>query len=174
MQGMFAKDGLESGLKFGFVGGSDAHGLLWHHGIGRKRDPWSCGLTGVVAGDDSRRNLFDAMYARRTFATSGASMWVLLRVGEVAMGGEGELRSPVEVHYGVYGTRPLACFEVVRDSEVVFRAEPKGEAAVGKWKDENVPPGPHVYYLRAVQGTRGKEVDMAWASPVFVKVLEGN
>ncbi len=173
MPGMFARDGLESGLKFGFVGGSDAHGLLWHHGIGRRRDPWSCGLTGVVAGDNRRRDLFEAMYARRTFATSGANLWVLLRVGDVAMGGEEELRSPVEVHYGVYGTRPLAGLEVVRDGEVVFRAEPQGEAAVGKWKDENVLPGPHVYYLRAVQESRGGEVDMAWASPVFVRVLKG-
>jgi hypothetical protein len=173
MKGMFAQDGLGLGLKFGFVGGSDAHGLLWHHGIGRKRDPWSCGLTGVLAKGNSRSELYDAMYARRTFATSGEKLWVLLRVGEVLMGGESKLRSPVEVHYGVFTTRPLAYFEIVRDTEVVFRAEPGGDVAGGRFKDENVPPGPHVYYLRAVQG-EGEEVDMAWASPVFVTVLKGD
>ncbi|MFC1655095.1 CehA/McbA family metallohydrolase, partial [Myxococcota bacterium] len=173
MEGMYAVDGLQTGLKFGFVGGSDAHGLLWHHGIGRKRDPWSCGLTGILAKGNSRKDLFDAMHARRTFATSGEKLWVLLRIGEVLLGGEVKLRSPVEVHYGVFTTRPLAYFEIVRDTEVVFRAEPGGDVAGGKFKDENVPPGPHVYYLRAVQGDKAGEVDMAWTSPVFVTVLEG-
>jgi len=171
MPGMFAQDGLEAGHKFGFVGGSDAHGLLWHHGIGRKRDPWACGLTGVLAKANSRAEIFDALYARKTFATSGARMRIMLRVGEVAMGGEGNARSPVEVHYGVYGTAPLDRLEVVRDKKVVFSAEPRGEAAAGKWVDENVRPGPHVYYLKAVQGGN---LDMAWASPVFVTVVEGN
>lgn len=191
MEGMYAVAGLRAGLKFGFVGGSDAHGLLWHHGIGRKRDPWSCGLTGVVARKNSRESLFDAMYHRKTFATSGEGMRILLRVGDVCTGDEGELRPPVEVHYWVFGTRLLSYLEVVRDGEVVFRAEPKGntvlrdgklvscperklEEAEGKWIDENVPPGPHVYYLRAVQETPGQELDMAWASPVFVTVLEGD
>jgi hypothetical protein len=170
MQGMFAQDGLEAGHKFGFVGGSDAHGLLWHHGIGRKRDPWACGLTGVLAENNSRAGIFDAMYDRKTFATSGARMRIMLRVGEVAMGSEGDVSSPVEIHYGVYGTAPLDRFEVVRDGKVVFCGNPKGEAAVGKWTDQSVQPGPHVYYLRAAQGGN---LDMAWASPVFVTVLEG-
>jgi hypothetical protein len=171
MQGMFAQEGLEAGHKFGFVGGSDAHGLLWHHGIGRKRDPWACGLTGVLAKGNSRREIFDALYARRTFATSGARMRIMLRVGEVTTGGEGTVRSPVEVHYGVYGTAPLDRLEVVRDGKVVFSAKPKGEAAVGKWVDQNVQPGTHVYYLKAAQSGN---LDMAWASPVFVTVLEGD
>jgi hypothetical protein len=170
MKGMFAQDGLARGLKFGFVGGSDSHGLLWHHGIGRKRDPWACGLTGVMAKGNSREELYDAMYARRTFATSGAKLWALLRVGEILVGGEGKLRPPVEVHYGVFATRPKASFEIVRDAEVVFSMEIKGDVAVGKWVDENVEPGAHVYYLRAVQG---QEVDMAWSSPIFVTVLKG-
>jgi len=174
MKGMFARDGLEAGHKFGFVGGSDAHGLLWHHGIGRKRDPWACGLTGVLTKNNSRSEIFDALYARKTFATSGAKMRALLRVGDVTQGGEGEVRRPVELHYGVYGTLGLDRVDIERDGKVVFRVEPQGKAAVGKWIDENVPPGPHVYYLRATQGERAGKVDMAWASPVFVTVLEGD
>jgi hypothetical protein len=90
----------------------------------------------------------------------------------VLVGGEGKLHAPVEIHYGVFATRPKARFEVVRDNQVVFSSGIKGDVAVGKWVDESVEPGPHVYYLRAVQG-RGRELDMAWASPVFVTVLEG-
>jgi hypothetical protein len=192
MKGMYARNGLQAGLKFGFVGGSDAHGLLWHHGIGRKRDPWSCGLTGVLAKGNSREELFDAMHARKTFATSGEKLWALLRVGEVLMGGEGVLHPPVVIHYGLIGTRPLDYFEIVRDGKVVFRNAPRGKtlsmrdgkmeagaerklnAAAGKWVDENVKPGPHVYYLRVVQEAEGAKVDMAWSSPVFVTVLEGD
>lgn len=170
MPGMFARDGLEAGHKFGFVGGSDAHGLLWHHGIGRKRDPWACGLTGVLAKENTRAAIFDALYDRKTFATSGARMRIMLRVGRVPMGGEGNVDSPVEIHYGVYGTAPLDRLELVRDGKVVFSERPKGEAAVGRWPDEEVRPGPHVYYLRAVQGGN---LDMAWASPVFVTVSKG-
>jgi len=27
----FVQDGLARGLRFGIVGGSDSHGLIWHH-----------------------------------------------------------------------------------------------------------------------------------------------
>jgi hypothetical protein len=94
------------------------------------------------------------------------------------------------IYYGLIGTRPLDYFEIVRDGKVVFRLAPRGKtlsmrdgkmeageerklnAAAGKWTDKNAKPGPHVYYLRVVQEAEGAKVDMAWASPVFVTVLE--
>ena len=36
---------LKRGHRFGFTGSSDSHGLLWHHGEARKRDPYRTGLT---------------------------------------------------------------------------------------------------------------------------------
>ena len=50
----FAKPQLDRGLRFGFIANSDSHGLLWHHGECRKRDPFRTGLTAVISATRTR------------------------------------------------------------------------------------------------------------------------
>jgi hypothetical protein len=169
LDGMYAVDGLARGLRFGFVGGSDAHGLLFHHGIGRLRDPWAQGLTGVLIGPDAgdpRELLFDAIKARRTFATSGLRQPLTFRAGEVPMGKTGAVSRPVEIHFQAPGYDRLV---VVRDGRDLteLRIDAGG---TGKWVDKQVEPGKHTYYLRALAGQGEGFMGMAWASPVFIEV----
>ena len=169
MQGMFAVDGLRRGLRFGFVGGSDAHGLLWHHGLGRKRDPWTCGLTGVYATAGDRGSLFDALYARRTFATSGERISVFLRAGGVPMGGEGRVEAPVHFEISVDGGSPKKRVFVIRDGRVIREKEFVSESLTMDDADAEVGPGRHSYYVRVITG-EGDRAEVAWSSPVFVTV----
>jgi hypothetical protein len=169
MKGMFALDGLRKGLLFGFVGGSDAHGLLYHHGVGRRLNPWRTGLTGVSAPSNRRADIFKGLFERRTLATSGAIMHVFIDVNGLRMGQEGRIQAPPVVRIKVFGTLPLGKVEVLRDGEVVHTVKPRGKGAEDRWQDVGVEPGMHTYYLRVVQGT-GDDIDVAWSSPVFVEV----
>ncbi len=172
MKGMFAVDGLNKGLKFGFLGGSDGHGLAWHHGLGRRRDPWSHGLSAILAKNNRREELFDAMAARRTYATSGTAMYANLQAGQVAMGQAGRVKKPVVIKYVAHGSLPLEKLVILRDGQSIHQEAPGGQDVVGQLVDETVTPGRHYYYLRVIQGNGRQDTDMAWSSPVFVVVAK--
>ena len=65
LRNQFAQPMLNQGHRFGFIACSDSHGLLWHHGECRKRDPFRTGLTGVLAEEKTREALLDAIRNRR-------------------------------------------------------------------------------------------------------------
>lgn len=167
-RGMFAVDGLRKGKKFGFLGGSDGHGILWHHGIGRRMDPWIHGLTGVIAPAPERGAVWDAMFARRTFATSGARMVVLTWIDDAPQGAEIELRGPPEIRWRAQGTLPLRELVVMRDGRPVHIERPGRLEAAGRFVDEEARPGRHSYYVRITQGQGLQGTDAAWSSPIFV------
>jgi len=169
-KGTFAVDGLGRGLVFGFVGGTDAHGLIWHHGIARHRDPWTCGLTGVLAVKNSRGDIYDSIRARRTFATSGKPLLALISVNGVGMGQVGRASVPVEIKFYARGTKKLVSLSIVRDGKVVHRLHPGSEEYSAVWTDRQAAPGRRYYYLRAQQGRGKADADLAWSSPVFVTV----
>jgi len=164
----FAREGLARGRVFGFVGGSDAHGLLWHHGQARRRDPWLCGLTGLVAPEVTRRAVFDALFARRTFATSGARLAAGLQANGLGVGQQGRTRQPVKISFRVEGTAPLQGVEIVRDGEVILSRKVGRRQLAGSFTDRHPGRGRHYYYLRAWQG--GRPPEMIWTSPVFLDI----
>ncbi|MCP4810225.1 MAG: hypothetical protein GY884_33225 [Proteobacteria bacterium] len=153
--GTYAVDGLAAGLEFGFLGGSDGHGLRWHHGISRKEDPWVTGLTGVdCAQPCGREALWDALYGQQTWATTGEEMVARVRV-------DGRT-----VHWTAGGTAPLEQVLIIRDGVEANVVELSTVEAQGRWVDTDADAGAHSYYIRVVQP--GPE--LAWSSPVFVEV----
>jgi hypothetical protein len=169
-QGMFAVDGLKRGNRFGFIGGSDAHGILWHHGVGRRMDPWGHGLTGVIVDRRARTEVWDALYARRTFATSGARMTIVTSLEGVAQGGAVTTSSPITLKWHGLGSMPIEELAVVRDGVIVHRMAVGDHETDGRWTDSSVTPGRHSYYVRIQQGFGLQKVDVAWSSPIFVIV----
>src|SRR5690606_26580151 len=88
MKGYFVQDALANGLRFGIIGGSDAHGLIWHHKMSRKRDAYRAGLAVLLAPECTRHALFDAMKKRRAYGTTGTKPRVEFRVNNHLMGEE--------------------------------------------------------------------------------------
>ncbi len=113
---------LNKGHRFGFVASSDSHtGFPGAHGEG---------LTAILATDLSRRALFDALRARRTYALTGDRMEVGLSVDGALMGAEISAESNMEVFFDVGGRDALEAVELVLDGRVIHRALPnKGNAA---------------------------------------------
>jgi hypothetical protein len=150
---------LQKGHRFGFTAASDSHGLLWHHGECRKRDPFRTGLTAVQATELSREAVFEAIRARRCYATSGAKILLDLVVDGHPMGSEIHASGPVKVSAHAIGEGALARLELVGPEGVLRAADAKGD----ELRLEAELAAPYLY-ARAVQ----RDGEMAWSSPVFI------
>lgn len=149
---------LRRGRRFGFIACSDGHGLLFHHGVGRKRDPFRCGLTAVQAHEVSRAAILDAIRARRCYATSGVPILLDLRADGAPMGSAISTTGPVSFVIEAHGTGPLRELALVGPGGTIASVAPEGcdgsleVCASVPWA-----------YARVVQD----DGEMAWSSPVF-------
>jgi hypothetical protein len=167
LEGQFIRENLDRGLRFGLVASSDGHGLLWHHGIARRRDPFRTGLTGVIAPRLSRAAILAALRARRCYATSGAKIVLSFTADETPMGGVARTNGGrVRLRARVEGTAALTSVSVITNGRVLLEERPDGPRARVDLETE-VPrdPGWAYYYLRVVQ----EDDEMAWSSPIWVE-----
>jgi hypothetical protein len=149
---------LNKGLRFGFTASSDSHGLLWHHGEARKRDPYRTGLTAVQAAATTREAILAALIARRCYATSGAKILLDVCADGMPMGAELADRTTAEFQVRAVGTAPVARLELVSERGVLAACEGTGPTV-----QLTARAGGRYVYARVVQ-TDG---EMAWSSPVF-------
>ncbi len=151
---------MRRGRRFGFVACSDSHGLLFHHGIGRKRDPFRCGLTAVQAEDCTREAILRAIRERRCYATSGVPIFLDLRAGDAPMGSELTIDAPVLVR------AEASCATEIRTLALIGPEGPLVEAAGDGRTELSVEArvGPGWVYARVEQA----DGEMAWSSPIFL------
>jgi hypothetical protein len=150
---------LKRGHRFGFIASSDGHGLLHHHGVARKRDPFRTGLAAVQAKARTREAILEAMRARRCYATSGTKILLDLRAGGRPMGSAFAELAEVEFGGVARGTSELASIELVGPNGVV--AEGSIEGVEGSLRTRAAAPW---LYLRV----RQRDGEMAWSSPIFM------
>ena len=152
-------DALVAGHRFGLVACSDGHGLLWHHGVGRKRDPFRTGLTAVQAKEHTRQGVFEAIRERRCYATSGAKIVLDLRANGLPMGSELDSSEEVEYHAQVWGTSPIRRLALVGPTGIVESIESKENRAEIRSAKKQA-----FVYARVEQ----EDGEMAWSSPIFL------
>jgi len=165
LRGHFLQDGFARGLRFGIVGSTDCHGLLWHHHAGWRRDALGTGRAGVLAPDLSRESIFEALRLRRTFGTTGNKPSIDFRVNEHVMGAEFDTReSKVAIRAALASREGIQRLVVVKNNEDWYEYGGEGYTTRMTIIDDAVASGTSWYYLRA-------EFDgdhMAWTSPVWV------
>ncbi len=150
---------LKKGHRFGFTASSDSHGLLYHHGEARKRDPYRTGLTAVQARDVTREAIMEALVQRRCYATSGAKILLDVRADGQPMGSELTTQRAASFEVRAVGTRNITALELVGAEGVLFRVTPGAREASLTARVES----PFVY-ARVTQD----DGEMAWSSPVFL------
>ncbi len=165
LPGMFVRDGLARGIKFGFTGGSDQHGLIWQHGVAHKRDAYRAGLTGVLAKELTRDAILDAMRQRRTFATTGAKLRPAFRVSGSLMGSEIRVSKAPVVSVDVLALAPVKWITIVRDGEDIQKSGGEGPRTRTTFVDGKWPGKGTSYYYARIELADG---NMAWTSPVWV------
>ncbi|MGD9494673.1 MAG: DUF3604 domain-containing protein [Armatimonadota bacterium] len=183
--GASIQDALAMGHRLGFVGGTDNHraqpgsprsdlgGLVADEIIGG-------GLTAVFAPALTREAIFDALWARRCYATTSTRILLDVRLGEHRMGAELSAQDAAAfahervLHIEAIGRRDLARVEVVRNNETVESVAIDGDRASLTYTDPmpltEVPavsaaaPAVVFYYVRVIQA----DGNMAWSSPIWL------
>jgi len=163
---------LDLGYRFGFTGGTDNHAA-------EPGNPDIGGITGLYATALTRRAVFDALRARRTFATTGPRMIVTFEVNGAFMGGEvtADPTAARVVRGRAIAEEPIEAVEVIRNGAEAYVAAGDGRDDVTiEWRDTDPLPGlcPKreitddrfaYYYLRVTTATGA----IGWSSPVWVR-----
>jgi hypothetical protein len=165
MEGMFVQDGLARGLKFGLSGGSDQHGLIWHHRVCWKRNAYRAGITGVLAPELTREAVFDALRNRRIFASTGVKMRMGFKVNGALMGSEITCEGPPKIDIDLIVPHDIRWVDLVRSNQNILRYGGESLQTFFSHTDEECPVGETVWYYPRVIFESG---DMAWASPIWV------
>jgi hypothetical protein len=169
---------LGTGYRLGFIGGSDSHRghaanptyddedmilllLDFYKGVKAAGG----GLTAVYAETLTREAIWEALLARRTYATTGERMVVDLSIDGQPMGSELRASHGVKLRARVVGTRPLGKLELVKQGQVARTWTGTSEDQTVEYEDAATAAGDVYFYLRATQA----DGEMAWSSPVWVE-----
>lgn len=164
----YARDAWERGLELGVIASSDNHRAQPGRG--------ELGLAAVFSEERTRESIFDALYARRSYATTGARILLDFRVNGIEMGGRGEAANTVHCAVRASGTDELESIEIFSGEvgrtgsvEVVQRWEPTGLDFEAEWTHTVDSASERFYYVRVRQRTayRGRK-PTAWSSPVWL------
>ncbi|MBM3814335.1 MAG: hypothetical protein FJW20_22150 [Acidimicrobiia bacterium] len=121
----------------------------------------------VIAENPSRETLLEALRKRHSYgATSNIVLDYRLRAGtiEALQGDVVKIGALPELTATITATAPLKKVVVVRDNQYIFSAEPNGETYTLRYRENQLTPGEHYYYVRVEQ----QDGNMAWSSPVWV------
>lgn len=189
--GHFVQDALEMGRTLGLIASSDSHnghpgltGLYdqaaYDPGLDMERvkyttkdprhnrtspDKMRGCLVAVYAKELSRDAVFDALAARRCYATTGIRPIVEFTVNDAPMGSLIEPAPRRRIQANVISNQPIASLELSRNGSIIHRIEGDGEeASLDLTDDDDVPSGTF-YYLRVIEQTG----DKAWTSPVWTE-----
>lgn len=119
----------------------------------------------VYAGERTRESIFEALYDRHVYATSGDRIVLEVRSGEHMMGDEFRSDTPPSFDVRVVGTAEIVKIEVKKNSEVVHTFEPKSGTAEVNWTDDGFKAGDSAYYYFRVVQSNNEE---AISSPLWV------
>lgn len=156
---------LARGYRLGLIGSGDSHD--GHPGIG---SPGArAGLAGIYARALTREAIFEALRARRVYATTGCRTILRFHMGDTPMGGVVRLSgrdSPREFSVSVLGDAPISTVAIVKNNREVEARAGEGPIVSWEWSD----PGPaktgDYYYARIVQA----DGEWVWSSPIFIEV----
>ncbi len=178
--GNYVRDGLAAGLRFGVVGGGDGHeaplgGMEPDHGAvfgAGDHGPMARrgGITGVWAASLTPADILGAWQARRTYATTGARIFLQFTADGSPMGSEITADTPPEFKITAGGTDVLTAVVLLRHTEAagwdaLDVSDDDGTTSlvdVG-WTDTTLD-ADAVYYVRVEQADGHR----AWSSPIWV------
>ncbi len=166
--GSSARSALAKGLRLGFVGGTDNHRghpgsrMDTMGGINYRLRPVG-GITAVLAHECTRESLWEALLARRTYATTCEHILLDVTVNGACMGGSVAPAAAYTIDLTVIGASDIQCVDIVRDGEEVHRIEGRGAVLEHEWSDSPTEQ-PGYYYMRVLQA----DGNAAWSSPTWI------
>ncbi|MBN1354975.1 CehA/McbA family metallohydrolase [bacterium] len=160
--GGFYRDALEAGFQWGAMASSDSHD--GHPGL-RTGGASVRGAVAVRAEELSRDRIFEALYIRRCYATTGARIYVEFQVNGFEMGStEVPVFRHAEISAFILGEGCLERIILVKNGEEIKRFYGTERMARISWTDPAAGREGDWYYLK-VQQMDGEE---ACTSPVWI------
>lgn len=173
-RGLGVRDALARGLRFGLIASADGHDghpgdaqspLVKHH---HQFHYCGSGRAVVLAERLTRAEVFDALYARRCYATTGPPIVLDVRLNGHVMGSElsaTALGKTRKLHVAVRAANGIDHIRITRNGKIAETAPCHGAFETElEWHDPSHPSEPASYYVRVVQIDR----ESAWSSPIWV------
>lgn len=175
---------LKRNCRFGFVaGGLDDRGVFAPcYDAGQEQ--YHPGLTAILADEHTRDSVFQALYQRSCYATTGARILLGFYISGLRMGQEISTADKPglvinrHIHGFVAGTNPVVKLEILRNGDVIHTLTPKEHNFdfvfddLIDLKEVMIKPKeglPFVfYYLRVIQ----EDGHVAWSSPIWIDFQE--
>ena len=166
----YAQDYWMAGRRLGVIGSSDDHAGQ----PGERR----AGLAAVRASELTRETIFDALFARQCYGTTGERILIEFSVDGAPMGSEltRKAGAKLPIRLRVWGTELLLRVDILRHRfggekkfELLLSDVPRPESRNAGYEIEDEVAGPCMYYARVIQEPL-EWPDMAWSSPVWVNV----
>jgi len=162
------QEALERGYNLGFVGGSDNHqnrpGGRAHNIIKNNPVRYKSGLTAVYARDLTRESIWEALWNRRVYATTGERIIVEFTMDGHMMGEEYAAFNPPKLAVTVCGTEPIDRIEVFRNKDCIYTYYGDKTEENFLYVDEKIASGKSYYYARVIQA----DCEIAWSSPIWI------
>lgn len=178
------RNALNQGCRFGFVAGGDDTRGVYQNLLHQGQEKYTPGLTAILAPEYSRDALFQALYDRSCYATTGKRIVLSFNIAEKPMGSELNTKIKPGLHFNrhihgfVAGTTELAEIDIFRNGEILKSFKNQGDYFEFALDDSELlekitlsgpEAHPHFvyYYLRVIQ----KDGHMAWGSPIWIDMF---
>ncbi len=160
---------LKMGRRLGFIGSGDIHdgrpGDEFHNRH-PEQPAWDelyrQGIVGVWANELTREAIFDAMWNRRVYATTGSRTIVKFASDTSPMGSVLARTATAALSFEVAAEVPVSRIDVVKNGDDLVVLEPN--EPVVQWSGHDSTNGqPAWYYIRVTRS----DGEMAWSSPIW-------
>ena len=170
---------LEKGHRVGIMASTDNHSGNAGYGVrrqdrevGEDRDTFSrfspaergTALMAVYAASFDREGVFQGIYHRRTYATTGERIVLRFSVNGLPMGSEGKLHRAATIQVSAIGTNALKAVRIVRNGKIIHAVDPPGNTVDFEYEDRSGETAPAYYYVDLVQDDGEKAI----SSPVWL------
>jgi len=176
---------LNNNCRFGFIAGGLDHRGNYKSLSSNNQEEYSPGLTAIIAIEQTRDTLANALFSRSCYATTGERIIVGFAIAGISMGNELNTKTKpglaLNRHITGYiaGTSPIQTIEIIRNGEVIHTIQPNQETVDFAFDDSELlskitlsSPDERApfayYYLRITQ----KDDHMAWSSPIWIDLTD--
>ena len=155
---------LARGYKLGIIGSGDTHD--GHPGMASISGGVS-GLAGIYAKELSRKAIFEALRARRVYATTGCRSVLRFHMGDTHMGGIARLSKPDQKRrftVNILADAPIAAITIVKNNQDIASKPGEGLLMTWQWTDAEPAKSGDYYYVRI------KQINQQWvySSPIWI------
>jgi len=159
--GYTVRDALNRGLRFGIIASGDGH--VGHPG--KQLKPYFWGAAGIWAKNLSRASIWEALYERYCYGTSGSRIVLFFTINGVPMGRAVSSGGRALLEATVYGTSELKVISIIKNGYEVTTIHQSGFHCICRWFDPMTLQRGDYYYIRVLQ----KDDSLAWSSPIWVE-----